>query len=77
MSISPEAIKNFIVRRKPSGRTKSLKKMLNPLTRKVNQIRKSIRLPLQDKRIAPSFFMTTKNPMYGRGLKKNRTRKRR
>ena len=74
-SSSIESIKKFIVRRKPTRRTKSLKRIFNPLTRKLMQIRKSIRLPLQDKRIAPSVFIITKNPMFGRGLKKNKTQK--
>jgi hypothetical protein len=93
MSDSLDSEKNLSIRTKPGTRRKAIKKIVEPITGIVTNIRKSIKLPNFRKTFNNKFgripFIQGKqvynvlpikeemNPMFGRGLKKNKTRKHR
>jgi hypothetical protein len=83
MSITPKSEQFFRIKIKPTTRGKTMKKIVvKPLTDFLTNIKKSMnkslgRIPyIQEKQIHVSTTMSNKtNPMYGKGLKKNKTKK--
>jgi hypothetical protein len=84
MSDSLDSEKILSIRTKPGTRRKAIKKIVKPITGFVTNIRKSFnkkfgRIPyIQGKQVYNVSPIKEKmNPIFGRGLKKNKTRKHR
>ena len=88
MSDSLDSEKILSIRTKPGTRRKAIKKIVKPITGFVTNIRKSFnkkfgRIPyIQGKQVynvSPNVspIKEKMNPIFGRGLKKNKTRKHR
>jgi len=84
MSDSLDFVKTLSIRTKPGTRRKAIKKIVKPITGFVTNIRKSFnkkfgRIPyFQGKQVYNVSPIKEKmNPIFGRGLKKNKTRKHR
>jgi len=93
MSDSLDSEKNLSIRTKPGTRRKAIKKIVKPITGFVTNVRNSIKLTnfrkyinktigripyIQGKQVHIVSPIKEKiNPIFGRGLKKNKTRKHR